>query len=112
MNRRFLLTLAFALALPATGFACTREEMQIAKINLLVAVGELESALNLQAPPAMAFLYLEAGEGSVIEFHAEILRQPPLGRNHAAVRAYRKAMAEFNRCAKKRRETTLPPLPT
>ena len=109
MNRKFLLTLAFALASPATGFACTLEEMQVAKINVAAAADEIDLALGVYAPPAEVFFDLRVFESKVMAFHARIVRHR---RNHATVRAYRKAMAEFNRCAKKRRETTLPPLPT
>ena len=111
MNRRFLLTLAFALASPSFGHACTREEMQIAKTNLVAAMSEVESDLNLYAPSPHHLFNPFIGENEAIEFNAKIVSKTARMKNHAAVQSYRKAMAEFNRCAKKRRETTLPPLP-
>ena len=111
MNRKFLLTLAFVLASPATGFACTLEEMQVAKMNVAAAAGEIESALGVYLPPAQIFFDVQFFEDEIMAFHTRIMREVPHRRNHAAVRAYRKAMAEFNQCAKKRSETTMPPLP-
>lgn len=102
----------FALASPATGFACTLEEMQVAKMNVAAAAGEIESALGVNAPMPEMFFQLQLFEDRIMAFHTRIMREVPHRRNHATVRAYRKAMAEFNQCAKKRlRETALPPLP-
>ena len=90
MNRRFLLALAFALATPSTGIACTEYELKIATANYSMALVGLVGSVQLAGEKLAARNLLDSmGESTDAVYVGMAGVRAEIKRLEAAIQPYR-----------------------